>query len=1325
MRKSDSSITKTPVHLPPLLDEFRTALQDEIKVAKRNASSNSIPLSNGHKVGKQGNAHQYAFLIDTILNTPDGAPCDFIVPGRAPMEVTIVSTEGLRIVISVENDLGDFVPEARLQTDPVFLMRKLIERIEYNAAVDNPAASRMLGKATVSGAPKKPLGETLVYPDQMRALESALGRNLTVIWGPPGTGKTYTIGAISEQLYKMSRTVLVVSHTNTAVDQAIKHIAKSLKAHLEQGAVIRVGDVKDEELKLKYPDVLVKTQVERKSKELVERQDALTLERDNITVELGQVTDKISILEWLQAAKSDIELSCINLEEIHELEKQLDLGEKTLSELKLQQPHLSNLYDLTSEILKLRQHLVENQDKQSQLNQQLSNIESEISAAKRCWQQQKNRLDILERIAPLRAERAAYPTIEEQKAIIGTLSSKITRLNKLFEDMSHDYNVASGILFQVNNTNALMRTFKGLPKPEEQRAYINYLSGRIASLESERKAANSALGNAESKLGRILELDAELSRYEDIKVKSEELKKQSDIQNSLQHLESVKLKLDENLVRLRAEFADLEREEKQRTSNIDGDIEAIQAEVRSKLEHAEYLRNDIESRHSHINRLVKNINIILNRLLDQASKWTAAEIETVSPDEKIKSLRECYQRLVAQHNPSELPSLAEKADSLRSEIRKLTDEITGIDEQLAKVESEVIRSASVIGATLTKTYLSDDIQARRFDTVILDEASMAPIPALYVAALLSDNNLVVVGDFRQLPPIVLSDKESTIKWLGRDIFEVSELTEAWKKRATPAHFIMLTEQSRFLSEIAKVANQFYEGILQTRPGREATPEYSKFANWYRSDWPHDNPVVLVDTGSLHAWVTSVAKHGRSSRLNFLSATVSVDLAEQLLNPERPNSIEGDPKRILIVSPYSPHAKLVKVLLQENVQINGEVISGTIHSFQGAEADVVIFDLVADEPHRRVNLFIPKLDKEIKRLLNVALTRAKFRLFVLGDFAYCRSQGGKAFLGKRLIPFLLKSFPCINASDIVPNGLAARAAKAQMTSLGGEIEPDSERLVITQADFFRLLSTDLTRAKERVIIYSPFMTQDRVAFLLPQLQAAVSRGVAITIITKSLSERSASQISQIRKIETQLIKVGVAIMHKMHMHEKVVFIDDDITWSGSLNPLSFSNTQEVMERRKSKAVFDDYVQVLRLQDLLAVQGKPQSICPLCGSEIMAAEGADEPYYWRCSNKDCCYTRSIDQPYPFDGILSCSTCNAPVEFGYWGDYPHWRCTANVRHRQKVFKSHLRLPKMVALIPKAEQQKICKIFGIDDFDHYAATIGSAASERSEQRTLFDDFE
>jgi hypothetical protein len=463
------------------------------------------------------------------------------------------------------------------------------------------------------------------------------------------------------------------------------------------------------------------------------------------------------------------------------------------------------------------------------------------------------------------------------------------------------------------------------------------------------------------------------------------------------------------------------------------------------------------------------------------------------------------------------------------------------------------------------------------------------------------------------------------------------------------------------------------------------------------------------------------KNGHSSRLNFLSATIAVDLAEQLLSPDRQKHGVDAPKRVLIVAPYRSHAKLVGVLLKDFSNLRDEVVAGTAHSFQGSEADVVIFDMVVDEPHFRVNLFMPSLDEELKCLLNVALTRAKFRLFILGNFEYCGKQGKKAFLGSTLIPFLLQRFPRIDAKDIVPDGLAARAAKAQMSTLGGEIDPDADRIVVTQDDFYHLLLSDVMKAQDSVIIYSPFITLDRLAFLLPQFQGAIERGVQIYIITKALSERSNTELSTIRKIEKQLSEINAIIIHKLRMHEKLVFIDDDITWSGSLNPLSFSNTQEIMERRKSKNVLNDYFQILRLQELLAAQGTAESKCPICGAEMIAAEGANEPYYWSCTNEKC-YTRSIDQPYPFEGVLTCGNCNSSVEYGFWGDYPHWRCTANSKHRQKIFKSHLRLPKMAALVPKNERKKLCRLLQIDNFDDCILSSKSGLKTQPEQMNLFD---
>ena len=116
-----------------------------------------------------------------------------------------------------------------------------------------------------------------------------------------------------------------------------------------------------------------------------------------------------------------------------------------------------------------------------------------------------------------------------------------------------------------------------------------------------------------------------------------------------------------------------------------------------------------------------------------------------------------------------------------------------------------------------------------------------------------------------------------------------------------------------------------------------------------------------------------------------------------------------------------------------------------------------------------------------------------------------------------------------------------------------------------------------------------------------------------------------------------------------MHEKLVFVDDELLWSGSLNSLSFTDTQEVMERRVSRAVVDDYARVLGLDALLAAHEAREDRCPVCNGELVAAESRNgDPFYWRCLVPDC-YTRSLDRPAPRDGLFPCVAAAAQLSSG----------------------------------------------------------------------------
>jgi len=252
--------------------------------------------------------------------------------------------------------------------------------------------------------------------------------------------------------------------------------------------------------------------------------------------------------------------------------------------------------------------------------------------------------------------------------------------------------------------------------------------------------------------------------------------------------------------------------------------------------------------------------------------------------------------------------------------------------------------------------------------------------------------------------------------------------------------------------------------------------------------------------------------------------------------------------------------------------------------------------------------------------------------------------------------------------------------------------------MTQDRFYQFFCRDVTSAKERIIIYSPFITQNGLATMELSLKSAVEHGTKIFVITKALCDRGSRELSNYRMLENTLEKWGIIVIHKRRMHEKLAIIDNSILWIGSLNIMSHIDTQEIMERRFSENVVEDFVKTLRLYDLLREYEDGNPTCPICKSEVVASEGLVDPFFWRCVVDDC-YTRSIDQPSIKSGIITCNNCGGKVKYGDWGGEPHWRCIENKMHRQKVARNHLMLPGMREIIPKRELNKLLNLFGLKE--------------------------
>lgn len=250
---------------------------------------------------------------------------------------------------------------------------------------------------------------------------------------------------------------------------------------------------------------------------------------------------------------------------------------------------------------------------------------------------------------------------------------------------------------------------------------------------------------------------------------------------------------------------------------------------------------------------------------------------------------------------------------------------------------------------------------------------------------------------------------------------------------------------------------------------------------------------------------------------------------------------------------------------------------------------------------------------------------------------------------------------------VPSGIAVSEHLAAQHAWYRENEFDA---------YFR---ADLERAKNRVIIYSPFMTERRVSELLPCFDSMIGRGVAVVVITKNPGSGRAQQA----QCEQILRQHGVHILHRYDMHEKIVFIDDDILWSGSLNVLSFTGgTNELMQRVSAEQGEKDN-QITALAAMYDIEhilpaafDDAQRKCPICGGEMVVRDSDDGGYYWSCVNKD--FSRNTTQPHPVDGVLKCRKCGGDLEYSRKNE-PRWVCVRDRKHYQKLGRYDIALSAM----------------------------------------------
>src|SRR5262249_58199824 len=94
-------------------------------------------------------------------------------------------------------------------------------------------------------------------------------------------------------------------------------------------------------------------------------------------------------------------------------------------------------------------------------------------------------------------------------------------------------------------------------------------------------------------------------------------------------------------------------------------------------------------------------------------------------------------------------------------------------------------------------------------------------------------------------------------------------------------------------------------------------------------------------------------------------------------------------------------------------------------------------------------------------------------------------------------------------------------------------------------------------------------------------------------------------------ENDVRNLGVRVIHKRGMHERLVLIDGAVLWQGNLDPLSFGSSRELMERRVGSGIVAEYRKGLRLDDPLGAYPAPETPRPDFRSQGVPAPGPTHP------------------------------------------------------------------------------------------------------------------
>lgn len=276
-----------------------------------------------------------------------------------------------------------------------------------------------------------------------------------------------------------------------------------------------------------------------------------------------------------------------------------------------------------------------------------------------------------------------------------------------------------------------------------------------------------------------------------------------------------------------------------------------------------------------------------------------------------------------------------------------------------QIDTDLFSEARVIACTLVGS-ANRVLTNHTFTTLFIDEAAQALEAACWIAIGKADR-VILAGDHHQLPPTIKCI-EAARGGLDRTLMQKVAANK-------PETVSLLKIQYRMHEDIMRFSSHwFYQDELK------AAPEVSQ-----RGILAYDTPVVWFDTADCDFEEDRLSES--MSRINKQEAVLLVEQLQTYIEKITKERVLDESIDFGLISPYKSQVQYIRGLIKRNAffkPFRKLITVHTVDGFQGQERDVIMISLVRANDQGNIG-FLNDL-----RRMNVAITRARMKLIILGD-----------------------------------------------------------------------------------------------------------------------------------------------------------------------------------------------------------------------------------------------------------------------------------------------------------------------------------------------------